>query len=381
MNIELDKNQNLIGREARRFLLKECSSEFIKELYDSETGFDRELWKKMAALDWMALNIPEAYNGVNAGLMDLCVLLEEMGRALLPGPYFSTALLSAPILMEGGTEEQKKAWLPKIAVGEIKTTLALHEAKAVNNGNGVKIKKTSYGFVVSGTKILVPYAAVADVIFVPVFHENDQSLVTILMVEKDDTGIECNLLKTIDGSRRFYEVKFHSLYVPFKSIIGKEKESRNILDCVMSKAMVGMAAENIGGAQIAMELAVDYAKNRVQFGKPIGSFQAIKHQITDMKIDIDGAKILMYYAAWSCENNTSDSHAAVLAAYINSTEVYERVTNTATHIHGALGVTWENDMHLFYKRAWANKYFFGECVKKKSELANSIIDLMVGERL
>ncbi len=381
MRIELNKNQELIGREARRFLHKECSSEFIREVYDSETVFDRKLWKKMVALDWMALNIPEGYGGLNADLTDLCVLLGEMGRALLPGPYFSTVLLSAPLLMEGGTEKQKSELLPKIADGEMITTLALHDAKGVNDRNGVKLERYSDGFVISGAKFLVPYAAEADVIFVPVFHENDQSMITILMVKTDTEGLEFRPLSTIDVSRKFYEVQFHSVPVSPESVIGREKESRNILDRVMSRAMVGLAAENIGGAQIAMEYAIDYAKNRVQFGKPIGSFQAIKHQCADLKIDIDGAEILMYYAAWSCENNMNDSRAAALTAYINSIEVFGRVTDIATHIHGALGVTWENDMHLFYKRAWSNRYFLGEFKKKKPELADCIIDLMGDEQL
>lgn len=381
MYIELNDNQKLIGREARRFLHKECSLDVVKEACNSENVFDRKLWHKMVPLDWMALNIPKAYGGLDAELTDICVLLEEMGRALLPGPFFSTAILSAPLLAEGGNEKKKTEMLPKMADGKIISTLAIHEALNKNGKDSVKIKNSGDGYVISGTKYLVPYADVADIIFVPVFDENDKGAITILMVETTEKGVECRNLQTIDFSRKFYVVEFNKVKVPYENLIGKEKKGKNLLKYIISKAMVGLSAENIGGAKVAMEQALEYAKTRIQFEKPIGSFQAIKHLCADMKIDIDGTEILTYYAAWANEKRMKDSQAVSLASYVNSTEMYKRVTDIATHIHGALGVTWENDMHMYYKRAWSNSYMFGVDREIKFELTDCIIDLLKNDNL
>ena len=323
MNFSLSEQQEMLKKMARDFLTTECPKSLVKQMESDERGYPLELWDKMADLGWMGLAFPEKYGGTGGSFLDLAVLLEEMGRACLPGPFFSTIVLAGMIILEMGNENQKQELLPRLAQGKLTVTLALTEPAASYNVDKVTVKAVADGndYIISGTKIFVPYAHVAACIICVTKTTNG---VTLFLVNTKSTGIHYTLLKTIDGDKQF-EVVFNKVKVPKKNLLGKEGQGNVQLREVLRKAAVAKCIEMVGGAQPVLEMTVDYVKDRKQFGVPVGSFQAIQHHCANMLTDVDTSKFISYKAAWKISEKFPFAlEAAMAKAWVS--DAYKRVT-------------------------------------------------------
>jgi alkylation response protein AidB-like acyl-CoA dehydrogenase len=362
MDLGLNEEQEMLRESARDFLQKECPKQLVRRLDESNEGYSPELWRKMAELGWMSLVFPEKYEGSERNFLDLAILLEEMGYNIVPGPFFSTVVLGGLTILTAGSEEQKTEFLPQIARGEMILTLALTEPSASYDAVSVKTKAVARngGYVIKGTKLFVINANVANYILCAARTKetkNPEDGITIFLVDAGSPGLECTLLKTLARDKQC-EVVFDNVTVSEKSIVGKRDEGWPIVKDILQKAAVAKCAEMVGGAQAALDMTVNYAKERVQFGRPIGSFQAIQHYCANMAMDVGGSRFVTYKAAWKVsEGLPAALDAAIAKAWVS--EAYGRVALLAHQIFGAIGFTMDHDIHLYYRQAKAAEMIFG----------------------
>jgi alkylation response protein AidB-like acyl-CoA dehydrogenase len=356
MDFDLTEGQEMLRETARDFLTTACPKSLVREMAEDETGHPVQLWQKMGEMGWMGMIIPEEYGGAGAGLLDFVVLLEEMGRACLPGPFFSTVVLGGLTILEAGSEEQKQELLPKLAEGELLLTLALTEPSATYAAEGIQTKatRTDEGFLIQGTKLFVPDAHVSDYLICAARTkqtEIPEDGITLFLIDPNSPGVSSTLLKTIAGDKQC-EVIFDDVKVPSRSILGNLNEGWPILDRVLQKATVAQCAEMAGGARQVLDMTVEYAKERMAFGHPIGSFQAIQHYCADMLVDVDGCALLTYSAAWRLGEGLPAAKEVSMAKSLTN-EKFKRIAALAIQIHGAIGFTEEHDLPLYFKRAKA----------------------------
>jgi len=374
MDITLSKAQQDIAKEARRFLTKECPFDYVREMYEDDRGYTDDIWKKMVEMDWMAMRIPEAYGGLGMDQIDLNMVLEEAGRAVLPGPFFSTVMLAAEAIIEAGSEQQKNTHLSAIADGNLKGTLALHEPESGADLDYIQMQAKQDGsdFVLNGTKLSVPDAHVADVIVCAVRTGNGQQPargITLFLVDSRAEGLTITPLPTMDGSRKLNTVEFKNVRMGPESILGEPDKGWAPLQRVLQRAQVGLSAECVGGAQRAMEIANDYAKVRIQYDQPIGAFQAIKHRCAQMFVEAESSRSLVYWAAWA-QDHGDEKEAAISASAAKSycSETFTHNAAGGIQVLGGTGFTMENEMHLFLKRAKANEMALGDPVYHRERL-------------
>ena len=364
MDFELDEEQVMLKTSARDFLDKECTRQLVRDMMEDEKGYSPELWKKMAALGWLGLLFPEEYGGAGSSFFDLAVLLEEMGRALVPGPFVATVVLAGRPILAAGTEEQKRQFLPQVTRGEMILTLAFMEPEGSLEASGITVKATPVGeeFIIEGTKLFVPDAHVADY-FLCVTRTRDnpdkEDGITLFLVDAATAGIHTEVLKTMTGEK-LCEVSFRNVAVPKENILGELDRGWPIIKRVLEEAAVTECAWMIGGARWVMETTVDYAKERVQFGQPIGSFQAIQHKLANIAIELEGATSITYYACGAVSENLPEIALAVSMAKAWCSDIYKHVAGEGIQIHGAIGFTWDHDMHLYFKRAKASEVAYGD---------------------
>lgn len=366
MDVTLSKVQMDIAKEARRFLDKECPTDYARDMYEDERGFTEEIWAKMVEMDWMRVRIPEPYGGMGMDQMDLTMVLEEMGRVVLPGPFFSTVLLAAEAIMDAGSDAQKERYLTRIAAGEIRGTLALHEPDGGADLGYIQMEARADGdgFVLDGTKLFVPDAHVADILVCPARTEagNDPAQgITLFLVDLNADGVSASLLPTMDGTRKLCAVEFKGVRVGPEGVLGEPHKGWSPLRRVLQRAQVGLCAESVGGAQRAMEIATEYAKIRIQFDQPIGAFQAIKHRCAQMYVEVESSRSISYWAAWAQDHgDPKEAALAASAAKAYCSEAFTRVSSGAIQVLGGTGFAWENDAHLYVKRAKANEQALGD---------------------
>lgn len=366
MDITLNKIQMDIAKEARRFLDKECPTDYARDMFEDERGFTDDIWTKMTEMDWMKVRIPEPYGGMGMEQMDITMVLEEMGRVVLPGPFFSTVLLAAEAIMATGSGSQKERYLSRIGTGEMRGTLALHEPDGGADLGYIQMEARADGdeFVLNGTKLFVPDAHVADFVVCAARTEaeNDPAQgITLFLVDLSADGVSVSLLPTMDGTRKLCAVDFKGVRVNPKAILGEPHKGWGPLRRVLQRAQVGLCAECVGGAQRAMEIATEYAKIRVQFDQPIGAFQAIKHRCAQMYVEVESSRSILYWAAWT--QDYGDPKEAALAASVAKAyccEAFTHVSAGAIQVLGGTGFAWENDIHLYLKRAKANEVALGD---------------------
>lgn len=375
MDLGLSEEQEMLKASARDFLQKECPRQLVRQLDDSEEGHSPELWRKMAEQGWMSLVFPERYGGSNGNFLDLTVLLEEMGYNIVPGPFFSTVVLGGLSILTAGNEEQKAEFLPEVSRGKMILSLALTEPTAGYDAASVKTRAMARNgaYVITGTKLFVLDANVADyMICVARTRETDnpQDGITLFLVDARSSGVECTLLKTLARDKQC-EVIFDEVAVPETSILGKANEGWAIVQDVLQKATVAKCAEMVGGAQAALEMAVNYAKQRVQFGRPIGTFQAIQHYCANMVADVSGARFITYKAAWKVsERLPATKDVAIAKAWTG--EACGRVVLLAHQIFGATGFTMDHDIHLYFRRAKAGEVIFGDADFQRAIVAREL---------
>jgi 3-oxocholest-4-en-26-oyl-CoA dehydrogenase beta subunit len=323
----------------------------------------------------MGLAFPEEYDGMGMTFLDLAVLLEETGRAVLPGPFFSSVVEAGFAVLEAGSEEQKKEILSKIATGEAIATLAVTEPSASYEPSAIAVtaKAEGDGYVINGTKLFVENAHIADYIIVAARTKKGgkpEQGITLFVVEGKAAGITTTLLKTISGSKQC-EVIFDKVKAPKSSVLGKVDQGWAAVEKVIEKAAVAKCAEMVGGAQAALDMSVAYAKERVQFGKPIGAFQAIQHHCANMLIDVDSSRFLTYQAAWKVsEGMEATMEVSMAKAWVN--EAYRRVTQLGHQIHGGIGFCMDHDMPLYFKAAKTGESLFGTSDWHREKVAQEL---------
>jgi len=352
MDLGLDEQQELLRNFARDFLEKECPEQLVREMEEDEKGYSPDLWQKMAKQGWMGLIIPEQFDGTGMNICELVVLLEEFGRALVPGPFIPTVVLGGVPIMEGGSEEQKKQYLPKIAAGELIATMALTEPSAKWTADGVTLeaKKSGSDYVLNGTKLFVQDAHVTDLMVVVARTSGSgEDGITLFLVDSKSPGIKFEVLKTIAADKQA-EVVFENVKVPAANLLGAEGKGWPIVEKTKRVATVSACAYLVGLSQMDFDVTLNYAKERVQFGRPIGSFQAIQHKLADAVIDVDGSRFITYKAAWSLQEGEPDADMMISMAKAWTSDASRRVVAHGQQIHGGIGFTKEYKIQLYFRR-------------------------------
>lgn len=365
------EEQEMLRESARGLLEKECPSTTVRRLIEDERGYDAALWRKMAGLGWTGLTIPEVHGGASLSYVDLVLVLEEMGRVLLPSPFIWTAMV-AEALKIAGSEAQRAALLPKIAAGELIATVAWMEPSGRWGADGIAMpaRKRGSGFTLDGVKLFVNDAHIADYLLVAT--RTGGKGITLLAIETNRAGLTITPLKTMDSTRRLSEVKFDGVKAGAGDVVGVAGDGWKTLAEIIDKGKVMIAAEMMGGAQKVLDLTVDYAKVRVQFGRPIGSFQAVQHKCANMMIDVEGAKSAVYYAAWAVSNGVAEAPLAAALAKAAASDAYRRVSADGIQVHGGIGFTWDHDMHLYFKRAKSSEFTFGDAAYNRELVAQGL---------
>jgi len=364
MDLGLTEEQELLKNSAREFLEKECPEKHVREMEEDEKGYSPDLWKKTAELGWQGLVIPEEYGGTGMGYLDLIILVEEFGRALVPGPFIPTAVGGAIALLEAGSDAQKKQYLPKIASGEHIWSLAFTEPSARFDAEGVELeaKAGGDGFVLNGTKLFIRDAHVSDYMTVVARTKkgaNAEDGITLFIVDSKSPGISFTPLKTIAADKQC-EVKFENVKVSKDNVLGAVDKGWDVFQQITRKATVLECAYLVGLAQKDFEISVQYAKDRIQFGRPIGSFQAIQHKAADMVTDVDGARFITYKAAWSVAEDQPEADMDVHMAKAWCSEATRRVVASGQQIHGGIGFTQEYIIQLYFRRQKASELAWGD---------------------
>jgi alkylation response protein AidB-like acyl-CoA dehydrogenase len=378
MDFGFSDEQDMLRQTARAFLEEHCPTTFVRHMMEDDNGYSADLWKEMAELGWLGLAFPEAYGGQGLGFVDLTVILEEMGAALLPSPFLSTVILAGQTILLGGSEAQKKAYLPKIAEGALIATLAMTEPAGRFDAEGITAVKATpqgAGFRITGTKLFVPDAHIAELLVVAARTKetDDKSAgISLFLVEGNSPGVSTTLLKTMDQTRKQCEVVFDNVQVGRDRLLGTLDQGWPILQKVLNLATVSLCAEMVGGAQRVLDLSVSYAKERVQFGRPIGSFQAIKHKCAEMMLQVESAKSAAYYAAWAVDEDVPEAPLAVSMAKAYCSDAYRNTAGEGIQVHGGIGFTWEHDMHLYFKRAKYAEFTFGDATYHRELVAQGL---------
>jgi alkylation response protein AidB-like acyl-CoA dehydrogenase len=375
MNLTLSEEQEMLKTMARDFLTDKLPKTAVTEIEESAEGYLPEMWREMADLGWMGLALPEKYGGADMTFLDLAVLLEEMGRACLPGPFFSSVVLGGLPILDIGTEEQKQAYLPKIASGESIFTLALIEADGTCTADSIATKAAASGndYIINGTKVFVPDANVADyMLYVARTREKGkpEDGITVFVVDAKSPGISNTVLKTM-ANDKLCEVVFDQVKVPKENILGKLDEGWSEVQKIIERAAVAKCCEMVGCIQKALEMTVDYAKDRKQYGRPIGSFQVIQHYCADMATDVDGTRLSTYQAVWMMsEGLPCTEKVAIAKAWAG--EACGRVMALAHQIHGAIGCTIDHDLQFYTRRAKGAELTFGDSMFYREVVAREI---------
>ena len=376
MDLGLTEEQEMLKNFARDFLEKECPEKVVRDMEDDETGHSPELWRGMAEQGWQGLVIPPEYGGSGMTFLDLIILIEEFGRALVPGPFVPTMVGGAIPVLEMGSEEQKKEFLPKIAAGEMVMTLAFTEPSARFDAEGVELEAKAEGdsYVLNGTKLFVRDSHVSDYMVVVARTKKGakpEDGITLFLVDSKSSGVTHTLLKTIAGDKQT-EVKFENVKVPKGNVLGPVDGGWAPLQRLMLKATVAECAYLVGLAQMDFEISVNYAKERVQFGRPIGSFQAIQHKCADMVTDVDGARFIMYKAAWSVSEDEPDAAMDVHMAKAWCSEATRRVVAQGQQIHGGIGFTKDYKVQLYFRRQKAAELAWGDADYHRELVASGL---------
>jgi alkylation response protein AidB-like acyl-CoA dehydrogenase len=360
MNYAIGEEQVMIRDAARKFLSEACPSEFVRRMAVDEKGYTSKLWQGMAELGWMGLMIPEGYGGTGGSFLDLMVLLSEMGYAALPGPFFSAVVLGGFPVLTAGSEDQKRAYLPGVASGDRILTLAWTETDGRLGPEAVAMEAKASGgdFVLSGTKLFVPDAHVADTLICVARTGRAPEEISLFLVDAKSPGISVTPLVTMAGDKQC-EVTFQDVRITRDNLLGERNGGWPVLRKIQLTAAVAKCAEMMGGARKALDLVIPWTKERVQFGRPIGSFQAVQHHCANMLTCLDTLTYMTYQASWLVsEGRPFEKEASMCKAWVS--DAYRKLVALAHQVLGGLGFMEEHDLGLYFKRAKAAELFFGD---------------------
>ena len=363
MDFTLSEEQAMVRKSARDFLTDKCPKSYVRQMAADEKGYSLVLWQEMAELGWLGLAIPDLYGGFGMEFIDLAVLLEEMGRASLLGPFFATVVLAALTILENGSDKQKAAYLPQIAAGKMIMTMALNEADGLYEPGSIATSAFAErdDYIINGTKLFVPYAHVADYMLCAARtgNQNDNNKdITVFIVPAKAQGIKCTPLQTMSGDK-LCAVTFDNVTVAKDSVLGGVGEGWAVVEKTMERAAAAICCDTVGVLQRVLEMTLDYTKERKQFGKPIGAFQVIQQYMADMVTYVDGLRFVSYQAAWRIsEGLPAMRETAIAKAW--SAESYEGCITKAHQIFGAVGVTGDHDLHFYTTRGKAAQLSYGD---------------------
>jgi alkylation response protein AidB-like acyl-CoA dehydrogenase len=351
-------DQQLLRNAARAFLDEHVTPATVRALWTDARGDSDAIWKEMAQLGWLGLSLPEAYGGSGLGMVEAAIVLEELGRAACPGPYWPTAL-AATAIADAGTDAQRRRWLPAVASGDARATVAWLDAEADWRPDATltRAERRADGFVLSGVKRFVPWAHVARMLLVPA---RTTAGLTVFVVDPAAAGVTLTAVEAMDPGMRWVDVALDRVSVPADSVLGEPGRAEPLLWALLRRAAVGAAAEMLGAARRCLDMAVGYAKVREQFGQPIGSFQAIRHACADMYVEVENSHAAVYYAAWALDARAADHEVAASVAKAYVGDASRKVCGSATQVHGGIGFTWEYDLHMYVKRAKALEVMYGD---------------------
>ncbi len=355
MQFGLSESQKILKDNAKKFFSVECPAGEVRRLMETDTAYDAALWTKMAEQGFTGIIFPEEFGGLGLGKVELILLMEEMGYALLPGPFFSTVVLAGNVLDACGSAAQKKKYLEPICLGQARSTVAM-----LLDPNSADSKMTISNGKLTGQKLFVPDAAVADFILVVTSSG-------VFLAEGKAPGLTVSPMNGMDLTRKLYAVEFNN--TPAEKLANATAWMR-----AFDLSTVALVAEMVGGMQRTLDITIQYAKTRKQFGKPIGSFQAVQHQCADMYLQTESSRSAAYYAAWALEENAPDAAVAASIAKTYASDACREVGNHGIQVHGGMGFTWENDLHLYYRRAKASETMLGDASHHRERIARLVVD-------
>jgi len=363
MDFELNEQQNMLKTMARDFLSVECNKVKVRDLEKNEINYDPEMWSKMAELGWLGLIFPEQYGGTGADLLDLVILMEEMGRNITPGPFFSTVALCAIPLMRLGNKRQKENYLTSIAEGKSIWSLAVTEQRSGYETSHMNCSADYDGkyFVINGEKMFVPYARVADYFLVVCNTDKDtarNSGLAVFIVKAKSRGVKVEKFSTFAGDGQC-RVRFRNVRVSRQDVLGRINGGRKVVDLIMQWGAVLKCAEICGACQAVLDMTNNYAKERIQFDKPIGSLMVIQHQLVDMFTDVEGLQYLVYHAAWLLSQGVK-ADVQVSMAKAKANQVYQKACIDSVKIHGAIGFTMDHDLGCYVRRIKSAEFMLGD---------------------
>ncbi len=358
MDFAFTADQQLLKNSARAFLDEHCKPATVRLLWNDPRGESEAMWKEMAQLGWLGLSLPEAHGGSSLGMVETALLLEEMGRVSYPGPYLPTMLVATAI-DQAGSEAQKQRWLPAICAGGARATTALLDGELSWAPDAITTRAapSGNGWTLSGVKPFVAWAHVADVMLVPAKMREG---ITLFLVDPRAAGIKQTPVTGMDLATRWVNLTLDGVPVSAGDVLGTAGQGQPLLEALLRMGAVGAAAEMLGAARRCLDMSVEYAKVREQFGQPIGSFQAIRHKCAEMLLETENSHAAVYYAAWALAANAEDADlaASVAKAYVGDSA--RKVCGEAIQVHGGIGFTWEYDLHLYFKRAKALEVQYGD---------------------
>jgi len=369
MDFGLSEEQEQLKESTRSFLAKECPAARVRQIMAEASGMPRELHEEIAKLGWHGLIVPEKFGGAGLTMLDMAVLLEECGYAAMPGPFLFSSAITASALAAGGSDELNARWLAPLAEGRAIGTIAIVEAGDSLDPTHLSTaaRREGSGWILNGAKMFVPYAHAADFLVVAARIGPSPDDVAFFVVDRKAAGVHVRQLKGVDLTRRVANVELDGVIAAPEAQL---RGGRTIYDRVIDAGAIAIAADSLGGIERALEMAVEYSKIREQFGKPIGSFQAIKHAAAEIVADLEPARALLWYAAYAFDALPAEAPRAAAMAKARLSEVYSRGTDKAVLMHGGIGFTWEHDIHLWFKRARFNESYFGAPPFHRERLAS-----------
>lgn len=369
MNFEFSEDQKMIKETARSYLADKCTSADVRRILDGDESFHPELWAGVAEMGWLGTAIPEEYDGLGLGYLELCVIAEELGRAVAPIPFSSTVYLFAEAILAAGTEEQKKKYLPKVAAGELIGCLAMSEGAGAVTPKTINASVS--GGTISGTKVPVVDGDVADhaIVVAKTGSGNDEGSMSLFVVDLKGEGVTVESVKTVDPTRGHATITLNK--APAEAL-GDTGEGWAIVDRIFDRAAVLFSFEQMGGSQAALDMAKDYAMDRYAFGRPIASFQAIKHKLADMYVATELARSNCYYGAWALSTDAPELPVAAATARVSASESYAHTSKENIQTHGGMGFTWEFDCHLHYRRSKVLGLTIGSLPRWKDRLIDRL---------
>ena len=364
MDMGLSEIQQMLKNSAREFLAQESPLTLAREMENDSQGFPDDLWRQVASLGWTGIPFPEQYGGTGGSFLDLAVLIEEMGRALLPAPYFATVVLGGLTVLDAGSDDQKGYLLPGVCTGDVRLTLALTEPSATTAAWGIETTAAlgADGYILNGVKLFVPDAHAADIIIVAArtaepAGDNPEDGVSLLFVPSDAPGVTVAQIATI-GNERLCEVQLDGVAVPQEAALGAAGRGWPVIERALARATAAHCVQMVGGAEAVLDMTLDYVKQRTQFGRPVGSFQAVQHHCANMATDVEGARHVAYQAAWAiAEGQPARREVAIAKAWCSG--AYQRVCSLAHQCHGAIGFTMEHNLQLYTRRAKTQELSYG----------------------